>query len=247
MRRSIGWVIAVLVVLAGSAVAWLWFAGGSGEPSTDLTTPPIAAEPSTTTDDDPGDSGSTTTLSGGGETAFVIDHSQSTATYEIDEILRGDPNRVVGVTDQIAGQVMFDPSDLGGVRFSQLVVNARTFQTDSSTRDRQVRGPIILDSASDEFELITFEVTSVDGLPDSISLGDPAAEASVTGDLTVKGITRQVTFDLTVSMVDGSTITGSATAVVLRSDFGIGIPSVPSVAGVGEEVTIRLDFVAVAG
>jgi hypothetical protein len=31
---------------------------------------------------------------------------------------------------------------------------------------------------------------------------------------------------------------------VLRGDFGIGIPNVPSVADVSEEVLVRLEFVA---
>jgi polyisoprenoid-binding protein YceI len=240
LKRWLLWGALGVVLAGGVAVAWLWFAGGSGEPSTDLTTPPIADDPTTTAGD-----GSPTVAPGDG-TSFVIDPSRSTASYEVDEILRGSPNRVVGVTDQVAGQVVFDPADLGTVRFSEIVVNARTFETDSSLRDRQVRGPIVLDSASDQFELITFRVSSVDGLPDAAEVGSPVS-AEVVGDLTIKGTTREVVFDLTVAMTDESTLTGSATTVVLRSDFGIGIPQVPSVAGVDEEVTLVLDFVAVAG
>jgi polyisoprenoid-binding protein YceI len=43
-----------------------------------------------------------------------------------------------------------------------------------------------------------------------------------------------------------STIEGSAEGTVLREDFGIGIPSVPGVAEVSEEVLIRLEFVAIS-
>jgi hypothetical protein len=50
-----------------------------------------------------------------------------------------------------------------------------------------------------------------------------------------------------VILSDGSTIEGSVTTIVLRSDFGIGIPSVPGIADVGDEVILSLSFVAVAG
>jgi polyisoprenoid-binding protein YceI len=245
MRRWLLWALGALVLVVGAGLAWLWFAGGSGEPSTDLTTPPLTED--STTSGGPGTTGaSDTTVPAGDVTAFVIDPTNSTATYEVDEILRGNPNLVVGVTDEVAGQVAFDPTDLGQVQFSEILINARTFETDSSSRDRQVRGPIVLDSASDEFEFISFQVKSVHGLPNSVAVGE-TVEAQIVGDLTIKGTTREVTFELTVTLTDDATITGTATTVVLRSDFGIDIPQVPSVAGVDDDVTLILDFVALAG
>ncbi len=58
---------------------------------------------------------------------------------------------------------------------------------------------------------------------------------------------REDPFDVEVTLSDGSTIEGSVTTIVLRSDFGIGIPSVPGIADVGDEVVLSLSFVAVAG
>ena len=233
-RKVIGWVVAGLLAVGGAALAWVYLAGGSGEPSTELTTPTIAGETTTT-----GGSGA----SGAG---FVIDPTQSIAVFEIDEELSGSTNHVVGTTNVVAGQVQIDPSDLSTVQFSQIVINGRTFATDSSFRDRAIRGPIILNSAVDEFELITFDVTSVDGLSGSASPGD-TVEFTISGDLTVRGTTNEATFDVTATLTDDSTLTGVATTTVLRSDFGIGIPSVPRVANVSDEVTIRLEFVATSG
>jgi polyisoprenoid-binding protein YceI len=65
--------------------------------------------------------------------------------------------------------------------------------------------------------------------------------------MTIKGTTSGVSFDVTATLIDTKTIEGTANSVVLRSDFGIGIPSVPSVANVSDEVVLTLDFVAVAG
>lgn len=247
MRRLSVWrVLLGVAVLAGAALVWLFFfAGGSGEPSSDLTTPTLPESAATTTEPPSGET-STSAPSSTGPIAFVIDQADSTASFEIDEELRGSPNRVVGTTDQVAGQVRVDPTDMSSAVFSQIVINARTFRTDSDRRDQAIRGPIILNSASDEHELITFDVTSVEGLTGSAEVGE-TVQFTVTGDLTIRGTTNEAVFQVEVTFASDSRIEGTATATVLRTDFGIGIPSVPSVANVGDEVTLKLAFVATAG
>ena len=91
-----------------------------------------------------------------------------------------------------------------------------------------------------------FTPTSVDGLSGSAEVGE-TVEFTITGDLTIKGITQSVTFDAAVTYVDQGTLEGSAAAEVTRDMFEIGIPSVPSVADVTNEVLLTLNFVAVAG
>ena len=240
MKRVLAWVLGSALILAAAFIGWIYFAGGSGEPSTELTTPPLAEETSTTA------SGSTAPVEETAQTnakAFVIDPSQSVASFEIDEILNGSPNRVVGTTSEVAGQFQFDATDLSTAQFSQIIINARTFETDSDRRNRAIRSPVILDSASDEFELITFDVTSVGGLSGSVQVGGTIA-FTLTGDLSIKGTTNPVTLQVTATLSDAGTIEGSAEATVTREDFGIGIPNVPSVAEVSDEALIRLEFVA---
>lgn len=252
MKRWFGWVVAAVFAVGLGAFAWLFFlAGGSGEPSTELTTPELAGTTTTTSDADTSDGSdsSTTTAAAvatGDKVAYEIDQNASTASFELGEVLRGNPQQVVGTTDQVAGQFAVDVSDLSTVEFSDIVINARTFVTNSSTRDRQIRGPVILNSASDEHEFITFTVTSFEGLSGSASVGD-TFEFTITGDLTIRDTTARATFDVSVTLADESTIEGTATTEVLRDDFGIGIPSVSSVADVTNEVTLSLVFVARTG
>lgn len=225
MRRSIIlWVLVGLVALAGVAAAYLYFAGGSGEPSTELTTPTVAREEADAE-------------------AFVIDPARSIAAFEIDEVLRGASKRVLGTTSEIAGQFQFDPEDIASVEFSPILVNARTLETGSGNRDRAMRGPVILDSASDEYEFITLDASAVDGLEGSLAGGE-VLEFTVTGDLEIRDTVNPVTLDVTAAMTDESTMEGVAEATILRSDYGIGIPNAPGVADVGDEVVIRLEFVA---
>ncbi len=245
MRRSIwAWLALGVLAVGGSAFAWVWFSGGSGEPSTELTTPTIAGQTTTTAGTtSTGDETSTSTTNATVEGAYVIQSEQSEASFMLNEVLRGEPKTVVGVTSEVAGQFILERDDLAATQFSDIVVNARTFVTDSATRDRAIRGPIILNSATDEFEFITFTVTGANGLEGSASVGDTVTFTLI-GDLTIKGETNEVEFEVTATLVDESTVEGTATTEVLRSDFGIGIPSVASVADVTDEVTLTLDFIA---
>jgi polyisoprenoid-binding protein YceI len=251
-RSLVLWIAAAVLAVAGAGFAYLfWFAGGSGEPSTELTTPELAVTSTSSLTSSTTSDGSSATTTGSTEEeiaslTFVIDPDQSTARFEIDEVLNGSPKHVVGTTDQVAGQVRVDGADLSSAEFSDIVVNARTLTTDSERRDRAIRGPVILDSGSDANELITFSVTSVDGLEGSVETGG-TVDFTITGDLTVKGTTQEVTFDASVTFIDLETIEGTATAEITRDMFGIGIPSVPSVADVTNEVLIAIDFVALAG
>jgi polyisoprenoid-binding protein YceI len=239
MKRSLlGWLVVSILAIGGAALAYVfWFAGGSGEPSTELTTPTIAA----------GDTATTPSGSDVAGTVYVIDQTESSARFEIDEVLRGEPKTVIGATDQVAGQVVVDVTDLSTARFSEILINARTFNTDAEQRNRAIRGPVILGSGSDEFEFISFVPTAVDGLTGAAAEPGASYEFTILGDLTIKGTTAPISFAVIVEMVDEGTIQGTASAQVLRSDFGIGIPSVPFVADVTDEVTLSLDFVAVAG
>jgi polyisoprenoid-binding protein YceI len=64
----------------------------------------------------------------------------------------------------------------------------------------------------------------------------------MSGDLTIRGTTRPATFDVTVTPGADGTLSGSATTTIQYSDWGINIPSVPFVAGVGNQVTLQLSF-----
>lgn len=240
-------VAAVIAAVVLGGLAYLYLAGGSGEPSTELTTPPLTSAPTSgTTGTTVGAGGASTTSSGPETVRFVISSDESQARFELGETLRGNPNHVVGTTNEVAGQVRFDPAHPSTMELSQMVVNARTLHTDSSLRDRAIRGPVILGSASDEFELITFDPTSIAGLPGSLSVGD-SASFTVTGDLTIKGTTQSVSFDVDASWPEQDRIEGTATATVDRTAFEIFIPNAPGVADVSEEVTLTLEFVATAG
>jgi polyisoprenoid-binding protein YceI len=173
---------------------------------------------------------------------FEIEQESSQARYVIDEVLRGNPVTVVGSTNQVAGQIAVNPADPGATQLGTIQINARTFATDEDRRDTAVRNRILL---TDQYEYITFTPTSLVGLPESASAGQPYS-FQVVGGLTIRDQTREVTWDVTVTPVSESRLEGSAMTTIAYADWALSIPQVPFVAGVSEQVRLELDFVATA-
>lgn len=177
-----------------------------------------------------------------GATTFDIVPAESEARFFIDELLRGQPNTVVGRTDRVAGSIAVDPASPASAQVGVIRVDAGTLATDSSRRDGAIDRWIL---QTDQYQFVEFAPTAIDGLPDSVSVGEPFT-VQITGDLTVRNITRPVTFETTVTPVSDARLEGSAVTTIRRGDFDLTIPNVPLVADVSEEVRLEIDFVAVA-
>lgn len=252
MLKKLGAAAGLAVLLAAGVIAYVWFSGGSGEPSAPVTAPPVAApssiaaapETAAAAVADAADGGPEVANEGAGAAVFRIDGERSSVRFEIDELLNGDPKRVVGVTSEAAGEVLVDFDDPPASRIGEIVVNVRTLETDSGFRDRAMRGPI-LGSARDENEFAVFEPSSIEGLPARAEVG-ARLPLTVAGGLTLSGATRPVVFEIEVELVSFDLIRVTGSALVLRSDFGLTIPAVPGVSNVSDEILLALDLVAAA-
>jgi polyisoprenoid-binding protein YceI len=172
-------------------------------------------------------------------TIYQINQSESQVRFNIFELLRGQPKDVIGVSNQVAGQVAVNLADLGGAQIGEIVINARTLETDDSRRNQAIRNRILF---TDQYEFITFKPTQISGLSGSAAPGQ-SFTFQVTGDLTIKNITQPMTFDVTVTVESPERLVGSAKATLNRADFELVVPSVPFVANVGETITLEIDFV----
>ncbi len=261
--------IAFVLVLVLIGLVYIWVSGGSAAPSEALVAPTLelatrqpTAEPTATVTEAPvaatteatpettaeATAESTDTASAPAETAptvFNIVSDESEVRFILNEVLRGSPNEVTGRTTQVAGQIAVDFANPANSQVGEIRIDARSLATDNELRNRAIRGQI-LQSSQDQFEFISFKPTSIDGLPASVTMGQPF-EFSITGDLTIRDITNPVTFDVTVTPDSETRIEGSASATVQRGDYNLIIPNVPGVANVDEAVKLEIDFVATAG
>jgi hypothetical protein len=145
---------------------------------------------------------------------------------------------LVGSTDQVAGDIIVDFDNPPNSRIGTIRVNLRT---DEPARNEAIRCCILL-SERPEYEFTDFIPTAIEGLPDTVNIGD-TVNFQITGDLSLRGITRSLTFDASVTLVSATEITGLATTTILRADYGL-LEGGLIEHGVSEEVTLEIEFMA---
>jgi len=176
----------------------------------------------------------------GSGAVFEIDPNGSSARFVVDEVLRGSPKTVIGTTNQVAGQIAADLNDIDAAHVGPITINARTLATDDGSRNRMLQNQIL---QTDKNEYITFTPKRIVGLPDSVTVGQQFTFQMV-GDLTIRGMSREATFDVSVTPTASDTLEGTAATTIRYADWGVSIPKVPAVAGVADDVSLQLDFVA---
>lgn len=200
-----------------------------------------AADPADTTDQPSFYQFSAATIPEG-TTLFAVDTTRSSASFTIDEVLRGVPKTVVGTTDEVAGQLVIDLDEPRGAQFSDFALLAGTLRTDSSLRDSALRDRILF---TNDNPLIAFSPARLLNLPEAVEVGE-AVSFSIEGSLTVAGVANQERFSVEATAVSPTEIHLQANTTIRRSDYDIAIPNVPGVANVSEEVGVRLELVLTA-
>ncbi len=124
-------------------------------------------------------------------------------------------------------------------------VTTATLVTDNDLRNRTLQGRI-LETGDTANKYATFTATSLKGMPSTVAVGQ-TIHFQVLGNLTIHGVTRSATFDVTLTAQSATALKGQATTTVRYKDFNITIPPVPSVSDVAETTTLALTFTAQAG
>lgn len=243
LQEEINQLNATIEAFSAQATTMADAASSPAEPQTtpEATAAPAesAAENEDITEEPPGEAEN---ITGTAERAlYRISGDDSEVRFLIDEVLAGNPATVTAATNRVAGDFIVDFANPSASQVGTIAINARTFRTDNEFRDNSIRGQIL---STNQFEFIEFAPTELAELPSTPVEVGSTVEFQIVGDLTIKDVTRRVTFDAQVTLVDENRIEGSATAKVLYDDFGITIRTPPLVSEVGDEVTMELDFVA---
>jgi len=184
----------------------------------------------------------TAPTAGGGIVVFKIVPGESQATYEVGETFFNQNNRfnvAVGVTSAVEGQIEANLADPPASRLGPITVDVSQLRSDSSRRDNYIRNNA-LESA--RYPIVTFTPTAVEGLPTTYAEGQDYT-FRVSGNLTVREVTRPVTFEVTARL-EGQTLSGTATTTIRMSDFGIGPIDLVGILRTEDEVKLTLKFVA---
>ena len=216
-------------------------ASGSTVPGAVVTTAPpatTAAAPASTT---PGATAAPTTApaavattapAAGASSWVATDASQ--VGYRVEEVLFGVNTTATGRTNQVTGSLTIEGTQVTSTEFT---VDVASITSDESRRDEQFRGRIM---SADQFPTATFVLTQ------PIELGTEPAEGvqvtvPATGELTLRGVTQPVTFDVTALLQNGL-IGVQGSIPVLFSDYSI---QNPSVSGITTEDNGLVEFILV--
>jgi polyisoprenoid-binding protein YceI len=93
---------------------------------------------------------------------------------------------------------------------------------------------------TDQFKNVTFVPTQVSGLPNPLPTSGPV-NFKLTGDLTIRNVTKPVTWDVT-GTINGDTATGTATTSFKFEDFSLNQPKVPVVLSIVDNITLQLEL-----
>ena len=169
-------------------------------------------------------------------TTWNLDPVHSVAEFKVKHMMI---SNVKGQFTGISGILTLDEYDVEGSRV-EATIDASTINTREAQRDAHLKSADFFDV--EQFPRLSFRSTQVKWTGDD--------ELAVTGDLTIHGVTRQVTFQ-----VEGPTAAGkdpwgntriglSAATKINRRDFGLTWNAALETGGilVGEDVTITLDL-----
>lgn len=185
--------------------------GATTVPADSATTEPAATE--------------TTTAAASDETGAPADGvdgvwnitDESTLGYRVSEVLGGVDTEGAGRTNQVTGTLTIEGTSATAAEFT---VDMASVTSDESRRDGQFRTRIM---STDEFPTSTFVLTA------PIDFGGVPAEgesitATATGDLTLRGVTNSVTFEVTTQL-SGGKIGVLGSIPIAFSDYEIPDPS----------------------
>ena len=158
----------------------------------------------------------------------------------MNEILFGNKRITIGTTNTVDGDFKLGLRD--GKPFfdvNKLRVDLRTLKSDSGFRDRAIQSQW-LESA--KYPYAEFVAKDVQGFPNDPAAGKEA-HFQVSGDMTIREITKPLTFDVTAT-AEGDTISGTGTTFLLMKDFGFDPPDIAGRFTVSDGVTVTVKGVA---
>lgn len=146
------------------------------------------------------------------EEVYDIDPVHSTILLKVRHLGLAD---IYGRFNELSGQVRHNPEDPSKTTVS-FEVKAASIDTNNADRDKHLRGPDFFNAT--EFPVLSFKSSKVEKKDDD--------KFQLTGDITVRGVTKPLTFDFDFGgsgkgMKGEDRFGGAAEFEVKRSDFGI--------------------------
>ena len=212
-------------VLRGDNVAALTLP--SAAPSPAASTATAATDPSGDPTAAPS-TGAAASVAGGGSTGDVAGTwtvaTGSQAGYRVTEQLAQLPAQsdAVGRTDKVSGTITLTSSgSTTTLTAADLTVDTTSISSDKSQRDNRLRNEGL---QTDTYPTATFKLTQPVAVPAAALTGTPS-DVTLTGDLTLHGVTKAVQIPAKAQLVNGTVSVAGSLSFPL-SDFGMTAPNI---------------------
>jgi polyisoprenoid-binding protein YceI len=175
---------------------------------------------------------------------LAIDPATSSASYRAREQLVGRslPSDAVGTSPGVTGALVLGADGSVLADQSTLSVDLTKLKSDESRRDNFIQRDTLQTS---QFPTATFIPRQMQGLATPLPTSGQAT-FQLLGDLTVHGVTKPATWQVTAQFADTS-VTGNATTNVNLTDFGMTPPKAGPVLSIEDGLTLELAFTANRG
>lgn len=169
---------------------------------------------------------------------------QNEARYRVREQLArlNFPNDAVGVTRNITGGLVLDAQGRVVREQSRFVIDMASLESDSDRRDNFVRRNTLQTEAHPQVVFVPAQLRNLPWpLPEAGSI-----TFQMVGDLTIRGVTRPATWDVTANVENGR-VNGEAKTQFTFAEFEITKPRVASVLSVDDVIRLEYSFLLVPG
>jgi len=138
---------------------------------------------------------------------YTIDPAHTSFDFTVKHMMI---SNVPGEFDKFSGQIMYSPTDLASSS-ANISIDVSSINTHIDKRDAHLKSPDFFDAA--KFPTITFVSTKF-------------TPGYITGNLTIKGVTKVITIPVTIAgpvktMMGGQAIGITGTTTINRQDYGV--------------------------
>jgi polyisoprenoid-binding protein YceI len=171
---------------------------------------------------------------------YVVAATGNEAQYRVQERIAGVdiPNyEAIGKTQAISGAIVFDQAGRLVPAQSKITIDVTGLKSDQERRDGFVQRRLLETERHPTVELVP---TSLRGLEGPFPTSGTRTFQMV-GNLTIRGVTRSTTWDVTARF-DGGTVTGLAATRFTFADFEMEKPSVPVVLSLADMFNLEYSF-----
>ena len=138
---------------------------------------------------------------------YTIDPNHTSFSFTVKHMMI---SNVPGEFDKFDGQVIYSPTDLSNSK-ANITIDVASINTRIDKRDAHLKSPDFFDAA--QFPTITFVSTKF-------------TPTAITGNLTMKGVTKEITIPVTISgpvktMMGGQAIGITGSVTINRQDYGV--------------------------